>query len=241
MKRNSRWKNYVLGLTACLTALAAGAALAQGSAAVNGVTIPADRIAAPPAAKLVAPDFPAQNLRLPPTVLPLTSARPECGTHHIGYVEALPAGMQPALAWQSRPAAGAVLRLELTSPDAKGLRVQLRGELGGMELRVYQPGSQAALGPYTFFPGGWDEGEEPSRWTPTVGGESVGLEFYQPAGDARPPPQIAAVSYVYEDIAEDYELLGGSCIQDSTCFPPWASEARRVARMNYIDTAGSSV
>jgi hypothetical protein len=222
------------GVTICLAVLAEGAALAQGFAAVNGTVIPADRIPAPPAAKLVAPDFPAQQLSLPATVVPLGSASAEWGPHQVGYVEALPAGMQPAAAWQSRPGAGAVLRFELTSPDAKGLRVQLRGELSGMELRVYQPGGPAVFGPYTFFPGVWDEGEVPSWWTPTVDGESIGLEFYQPAGTARPLPQLTAVSYVYEDIAEDYELLGGSCIQDSTCFTAWAAEARGVGRMNYV-------
>jgi hypothetical protein len=138
--------------------------------------------------------------------------------------------LQPAEAWQSLPDGGAVLRIEFTSENARGLRLQLRGELNGLELRVYDPTDHSAFGPYTFFPGVWEEGEEPTWWTPTIDGTSIGLEYFQKEPNQAPLPEVAAVGYLYDDVVED-ELLGGTCILDVTCFAAWANEAAGVGRM----------
>jgi hypothetical protein len=235
MKRKQHSSNCYIQMTLCLVGLWAAAALAQGGAAIDGAAIPVDRRQQPQVANLVAPEFRAQHLDLPPTVAPpRMSPRQQWGPHQIGYVEQLPDGAQPAPSWQSRQDGGAALRMEFTSRDAKGLRLQLRGELNGLELRVYEPGGQAVFGPYTSFPGVWEKGETPSWWTPTIDGESIGLEFYQRKHADIQLPQLVAVSYVYEDISDD-EMLDEDCLLDSTCFSAWNSEARGIGRVSFVD------
>lgn len=217
-------------------------ARAQTAAPLADTVVAADPALPAPLAQLIAADASVQRIALPLTVVPLGVSE-EWGPQPTGYVEALPAGAQPAEAWQSRPDGSAVLRLEFTSANAKGLRVQLRGALDGLELRVYDPEGPAVLGPYTSFPGVWEDGEKPSWWTPTIFGSSIGLEFYQPTDRPSPPslPELAAICYLYDEPPQEEDPLLGSCLMDVTCQAAWATEARAIGRMNYIDGGGSFV
>ena len=118
-----------------------------------------------------------------------------------GYVEDVTPGIFSAPSWSATADGGRVWTVELHSPGSVALRVRLRGSWGydGLELRVYDPVSGHAFGPYQSprldENGDW--------WTTAIFGESIGLEFYQPDDDnpGRPPvlPELTAVAKHWGD------------------------------------------
>lgn len=207
--------------------------------------------------RLIAPvDSPAYRVELPPTIEPSNqSANTETATdtgvppEQIGYVLPAPTGILASAPWQPVEAGGSVCRVELTSKGAKGLRVQLSGFSGanGLQLRVYEPGGTAVLGPYASPRLSSDN----TWWTPTIFGESIGLEFYAPMSTATPPglPQITAVAYQYKGFdltnlnkttsALEPTQLG--CHQDVSCRPDWAFEAAGVALISFVSGGSTFV
>jgi hypothetical protein len=199
---------------------------------------------------LMAPvDSPAYRIELPPTIEPSnSSAKTETATDNqvppeqIGYVLPAPTGILASAPWQPVEAGGSVCRVELTSKGAKGLRVQLSGFFGtdGLQLRVYEPGGTAVLGPYSSPRLSSDK----TWWTPTIFGESMGLEFYAPTSAAASSrlPQISAVAYQYKGLdvtslnnttsALEPTQLG--CHLDVSCRPDWAFEAAGVALISFV-------
>ena len=91
-----------------------------------------------------------------PRMHELPAARPdagslECGGRKVGYIEAAPAAVGQALqnaAWRTEAGGVQVIRTELHSSGATGLRVQMT-DPGNLELWVYDPHTRLALGPYT--------------------------------------------------------------------------------------------
>src|SRR5215472_1730409 len=230
MKRKQRFNKASRGAMLLMAMLFARAAAAQPVS--EGVGIPPEARSPDQLTTEVAPDVPVQRIELPPTLAPSSRVTDQWGPPEVGYVVPLPDELKPTDAWQSLPEGGAVLRLEFTSANAKGLRLQLRGELNGLQLRVYDPSDHSAFGPYTVFPGVWQEGEEPTWWTPTIDGNSIGLEYFQKKANPVALPEVAAVGYLFDDVVED-EFLGGTCILDSTCYAAWANEAAGIGRMLY--------
>jgi hypothetical protein len=106
---------------------------------------------------LAAPDVAPQRITLPPTaqVPQQTVTGSSTDAIQIGYVQAAPTRLLDAAAWLPAPDGGSVMKVELTSPNAGALRVQVAGLGGaGIEIRPYAPGSKAVFGPYLLSSGG---------------------------------------------------------------------------------------
>lgn len=194
-------------------------------------------------AKLRVPQIAAAPIALPPTIPPKEetprSDLPRPMVQQIGYVLPVDHPMLASVPWAQLPDGGAVLRVELRSPDALGLRVQLSDASGwnGMELRVYEPGGLTVLGPYSSP----HLLREKSWWTPTIFGDTIGLEFYLPPGAPLPDPlpEILAVAYINCRCAFAPGATGG-CHNDVTCSADWATDASAVTRITFISGGGCS-
>jgi hypothetical protein len=169
----------------------------------------------------------------------------------VGYVLPAPANLLEQIVWQEIDPAAAgergaamkqVARIELHSPDAQALRVQMAGIVAsGVTVRVYDPAGPAVLGPYST-PRNADEN---GWWSPTIFGDAIGLELVREANPLEPfePPVITQVAYFYCG-AECHGGPGGTlnCHNDVTCFSTWANaEARAVGAMGFISGGGCFV
>ncbi len=186
-------------------------------------------VAAPPVtlATQVRSTLPASVIVLPATTpLPPEDVDPP----RVGYVLPTPPDLLKTATWQALPDGGYVLRAELVSAGASGLRVQFPADFGsaGMELRVFDPAGAAAFGPYTHPQVSGDG----TWWTPSIFGEAIGLEFYAPDAHAAPArvPPVLAIAYRFEAA----EVMRADCLEDVSCYPAWASDARAVGRMEWI-------
>ena len=137
-----------LGTLALL--LVGGAAVrAQKAPFADGAANPGFQVPLPVALK--APDATPLRLDLPKTTLPPDAGQDQFGYRLVGYSQPVAADPLANAVWQEMPDGGRVLRVELTSPGATGLRVQLTDtRLAHLELRVYKPGAQVVYGPYTL-------------------------------------------------------------------------------------------
>ena len=191
-------------------------------------------------ARLSAPGVSALKIMLPPTVQRPQQLTTGSDTEalQIGYVLAAPAHLLETASWQPAPDGGSVLKVEIASPNAGGLRIQLAGLGGtGIEVRPYAPGSGAVFGPY-LIPAG---GDPAGWWSPMVFGDTLGLEFHLPAGQMMPLIAPAITSIVYAGCNNGCSVGPGAtlnCHLDSTCYPAWAGEATGVAKMVFQDTGG---
>ncbi|MCH8147118.1 MAG: trypsin-like peptidase domain-containing protein [Planctomycetes bacterium] len=152
----------------------------------------------------------------------------------IGYVEAFDSARFAGWPIQQRAGGGWVSRVEFHSKDAEGLRLKIVGlrELAGVKLRVYDPAGTTVLGPFTTA----HTAEDGSWWSPTIFGETIGLELFVPE-DIEPPsalPGIAAVAFLNCKCS----FLAGTtlnCHNDVTCFSGWKNrDARAGARITFI-------
>jgi len=160
----------------------------------------------------------------------------------VGTVLPAPAGLVPLLPAPALANGSRVLKLELTSANAMGLRVHLSHftPSSGLELRVYDTVTKKVLGPYTAP----HLGEDGKWWSPTIFGNTIGLEFTLPAGRPAPArmPEIDDVGYLFCDGTQCTFPPGGtfSCHNDVTCFPTWHdNEARAIAVVYFVPSGGS--
>jgi hypothetical protein len=200
------------------------------------------------ARRLVAPHHSGRRVRLPdgkPRPAVGADACQSCGDAvDAGYIEPAGREIHGEESWSRLPDGTYVLKIELESRNAGGLRVKFAGELPpGVVVRGYD-----LLGNVTepFEPSHHcreehtaAQGIEKTWWAPTIWGEVAGLEFHTPAM-GRPPgrtPRIVKVAYLYNDQAgmgaDGVSGMELSCHLDVTCFPDFANEASAVARMQW--------
>lgn len=168
--------------------------------------------------------------------------------YRVGLGRDLPAAVSQPIAldnwsWQT-VSGGKVAHFSLTSTGA--LRVRALIALGkapaGVELRFYAPADTATVfGPYT-------QTDNPF-WSPTVEGDTLGLELFLPDGVQPAAVELAiprlshlvvnpASSQMKSSILkEDY----ASCQLDVACASPaWQATGKAVARYVFTDTDGLS-
>lgn len=232
---------YAITNTISVMLLMASSLLAQEAPKVDTAYSPALSKAPPTEpARLRAPQVAATPIALPKTIPPkeetLRSDLPRSLAQRIGYVLPTDHPMLASVPWAQLPDGSTVLRVELHSPGAFGLRLQLAHAFGssGLELRLYEPGGTAVLGPY-LSP---DLQPDKTWWTPTVFGDTIGLEFYLPPGAVLPDPlpEITNVAYINCLCAFNPGAPMG-CHNDVTC-SDWATEASAVARITFISGGG---
>lgn len=206
-------------------ALIAGAAFAEAPRADSEARpMPMMNVAAPMVQ--VNPQPMALQLTLPPTVVPVVANVGLCD--EVGYIAQAPQNVVAApraAQWVETAAGQHLSRIELSSANAVGLRVQLT-DIGDMELRVYDPATFVGFGPYISptlaADGTW--------WSTVIFGDSIGLEFTVPAGLPIPPvlPDLTAIAYLYRGLgAGAGEVAGGgpppgTCDPDITCYASWS-------------------
>ena len=224
----------------------AGQSPAAPRPAIDGASAPAGFAAYMPGTRAVS-DAAADAFDLG-LVLPRPAEAGVAGEYrdlrgHIGYVEELLSGTLSQPNWETTEDGAWVWSVELSSSGSAALRVRLHGPWGndGLELRVYDPVSGYAFGPYTRPQ--LDENGE--WWTTIIFGESIGLEFYRPAtGEPGAPPLLPELTAV----AKHWRDPGGpgtgglSCGHlDLLCSPAWVTEGGAVARLSYIENGQSWV
>lgn len=178
--------------------------------------------------------IPAAWQPLPPTRQPDENTDPGFGV--VGYVEPAPVGLLDDLEWQITDEGDAwVAAIELSSTAAHALRVRFDDDFGrdGVQLRVYDPVSGAAFGPYSRP----IRDEHGHWWTTPIFGERIGLEFTVPASVDEPfVPTIGAIAYIFGDSPFTER---GCAHNDVTCFSSWANEADAVVELWFIDGNGN--
>ncbi|MBL8877552.1 MAG: trypsin-like peptidase domain-containing protein [Phycisphaerales bacterium] len=156
-----------------------------------------------------------------------------------GFVEQTPAGLLAAPNWSPVSTGGHTWSVEYSAPDAFALRLRLSGDFGrdGLEVRVYDPVSGNAFGPYTAprldSRGDW--------WTTIIFGSTIGLEFHVPADGAFPPrmPDLTGVAR-YE--SPPGGIAGMECTHlDYSCQGAWQDDGRAVCMLAFIDGDGDVV
>lgn len=161
----------------------------------------------------------------------------------VGNVAAAPPALLPAMPNMPRGDGSRVMRLELRSQGARGLRLKFSdlNRSSGLELRFHDPVKGTVLGPYT----------SPSRlpdgtwWSPTIFGDTIGVEMTLRAGgrlDNR-LPAITEVCYLFCDGVDCSFAPSATlpCHNDVTCTPSWATaDARGIAVIYFVTGGGCS-
>jgi hypothetical protein len=159
----------------------------------------------------------------------------------IGYVEDAPAVVRGPLPRFQLDDELVVSRLELTSPDAGGLRIEIENMFSGsVEVRVYDPNGETVLGPYFA-----DRADEEGRfWTPTIFGTTIGVELvFDEQVDGDLTPAISRIAYIY---------AGGDCLDCATgpgtplachnciaCSSSWQNaDGRAVGQISWLSGGG---
>ena len=115
---------------------------------------------------------------------------PRTGPTEIGFGRELPPAYQknliPLLTWDLQGDGSYAAVIEVTSPDAKGMRAGIRVLASkGVELRFFDPNDPTATFP-AYHPksknGRWDD--VAVHWSPTVSGDRLGIAIYAPNWDA---------------------------------------------------------
>jgi trypsin-like peptidase len=217
-----------------IVALVAGPALAQtrsGSRVEHALVQPALlRESRLDESALRSPEIAPQRFDLPATVRPR-----HVSDGQVGYLGPVPLAVTTGIAWHPLASGARVIRCELTSRNAAGLRFSLRRDAlpSLLQVRMYVPGQQRTLGP--FYPALDAGGGE--WWSPVVLAPTVGVEFYLGPGAAvgpPPRPSLESMSYIFS-----IEELG--CHNPILDHPEWATEASGVMMIcfNDIDCDGT--
>ncbi|WML92314.1 trypsin-like peptidase domain-containing protein [Thiothrix lacustris] len=166
----------------------------------------------------------------------------------VGVGRALPASISQPIdlaTWQWTAVSGGKVA-QFTLNSAGALRVRAQVQLGkfpaGAELRFYSPTDTThVFGPYT---------EANSLfWSPTLEGESLGLELFLPDGGEAAQVELAIpqLSHLVVDPANNtlkssiFKEEYASCQQDMACASPaWQETGKSVARYVFTDTDGLS-
>ena len=241
-----RWIRWALGLlvagVCCVGHAQAPEDDFEERPVVDGAAMPEDllqrlRMHQLPTA-IRAPKIPPTKVVLPETVAPPDDRQadrvgvPAPATMPIGYVGEVPQGIFERAPWHTQPDGGRIKRIELHSRSATALRV-IMTDLGPLELRVYDPVTMSAFGPYTAP----ILNEDGTWWSTIIFGDTIGLEFYLPPGYTTPPktlPRIVGAFYCYADFyGSDFYPQSGDCHTDLTCYPAWANsiEGRAIGRL----------
>jgi len=239
------WKKAAMKMIMIITGLllAVSGVFAQERKIVDGLPFTSvEEQAVEQPVKLVAPDLVPFYIELPRTIRPSRSSTDDAKDQktafdEAGYIEAAPPDILVFAPWSQSKEGGHVCRVELRSADAQALRLQLKGAFGadGLELRVYDPATRSAFGPYSSPRLTEDE----TWWTTIIFGEAIGLEFHQPPGAEFPPhmPVITHIAYYYEGPRSGgiQPTQGCLLLEDVTCFPEFANEARAVMMLSTVD------
>lgn len=238
---------FIAGVLLTAMSLPAGSLWAQDEMVADGVRMDEAmflRTYREPGVQL-APGVRASQMRLPDTVAPPrprgdTTSGGRAGVPavmEIGYTGAVPDGLFESAPWYRLEDGGRVKRIELYSQDATALRV-IMTDLGDLELRVYDPVSKVAWGPYRTP----RLNEDGTWWSTIIFGDTIGLEFHLPAGSAFPPkvmPKIVGIFYAYADFnASDFDPQGAACLADVMCFAAWRGTIEDHAIGMLIGTTG---
>lgn len=145
--------------------------------------------------------------------------------------------------WQRAGTHGWLWVADLVSPRALAVRLHI-DQLAlppGAQLIVWAPGHPDLIaGPY--------EGRGPSNdgtlWTRPVQGEHARVEVFVPGDGDRPadaPLVIDQLIHVYRDpLDKSAEGVDeGTCHNDVTCYPAWASLSRAVGRIDFVKSGSS--
>jgi hypothetical protein len=229
----------------CL-ALLFGCSWTQDIAAAQDIEMVDSAVAperpATPAAQLIAPQAKPVRIQLPATIRPLkqNSSEPQPDKQQVGYLEPFDPNWVPQHQPLVLPDGGRVWRYELHSADAVGLRCQMWGNptQAQLEIRFYDPRSGYVLPPIVSP----ILDEEGVWWGPTIWGDTLGIEIYQPDG-AEGEFSIAIVGVVYLFCTGDCGTPGGgtdfNCYNDITCFPAWKNSFEDNAVGKYFFVSGS--
>jgi len=183
----------------------------------------------------------AHTVTLPPTrsVEPSQRSDPQISPDYerIGYVEPFDRRLLPVWPFTQRQDDSAVARVEFRSEDACGLRLRFENfnPAARTELRFYDRTGATVLGPFAAPPideaGGW--------WSPTVFGDTIGVELYTPEGDDAEAlaPQVVDVAYLSE-ACNTTPGTALTCHNDVTCHAGWSDEAQGVALIYFVSGAG---
>ncbi len=234
---------------AALAALAPSAALADDG--VFAIDAPPTVATATPRAaqgwqnaQLRAPDIAGQLVTLP-MARPLAHDEQIEGEMRsmkrtIGYVEPLDDRLFSAWPWQARPDGARASLVEFTSQESCGLRLRLVDidPKADIEIRIFDPASPTAYGPFVRptldEDGGW--------WSPTIWGDSIGIELYAPNGIAAGAQEPRVEKVAYMPMGSACNLTPNAtraCHNDVVCFPSWDdNDAKGVALIYFV--SGSS-
>lgn len=158
----------------------------------------------------------------------------------IGYVEPFDRQLMPQWPWQNRADGSSVSQVEFLSDGACGLRLRIENidAKSNIQMRFFDATGATVLGPFEAprpdENGGW--------WSPTIWGDSIGVELLAPSGlnPGATQPRIADVATV---------ILGGSCNttpgtaltchNDVVCNSSWNNnEGRSVALIYFVSGTG---
>lgn len=173
-----------------------------------------------------APNIRALRITLPDTVVPEgadTRKQDQEGgfslTKDIGYIERVQEGMFETAPWYKLDDGSRIKKIEMYSKNATALRAVLTDLGPDIELRVYDPKTGVAWGPYAAP----RLNEDGTWWSTIIYGDMIGLEFRLLPDRTFPPrlfPQIVGMYYHYADyqgLVSDIHPQGAACLVDVMC------------------------
>jgi hypothetical protein len=197
--------------------------------------------------KRVAPDKAADRFDLGPVAPRPAEAPAAAGEYRdfrgkVGYLEVTAPGILGNPNWTTLDNGARVWAAELSVPGSPALRARLRGDWGhdGLELRVYDPVSGNAFGPYTRP----TLDENGDWWTTIIFSDAIGLEFHQPAtGEPDALPRLPELNGIAKHWSDQGGPEGGlECGHlDLMCSPAWIDEAEAVCSYSYMEAGDSWV
>ncbi len=111
--------------------------------------------------------------------------------------------LSPQLDWTRHADGSFVSSLTVTSPGAKSVRAGIRAELiAGGEIRFFGFESDEGFAPITREDFHLEGGEIQTLWSPTVEGDTIGIEIALPSEKAR-----SAFSFHVDEIAHDFRSI----------------------------------
>jgi lysyl endopeptidase len=175
----------------------------------------------------------------------------QTGINRSADVESLKA--LPVLSWKTTATGGQVARLQVTSPDAVGLRVGL--QMGSIDSRAELRAAGSDAPGKVVAAVSAAEAKRLSNakgvyWTPSTDGASQIIEVYLPKGVATTTVKLRVgnVSHLLATSRKDTLLKefgdSGTCNQDNVCRNAalgvnYTNVAKSVARMFFTDDVGS--
>jgi len=183
---------------------------------------------------------------------PLNRSNSRLRPYPIGVSRAIPALPDVAdWAWSALPDGGQAAAFELISRQASRIRVLIQANAlpDGVEIRVFDPADPGHVrGPFhnrDFQP----LGSHPAAlWTPSLPGESLGLELYAPPGIDPGSIRLSfpRLSHLVQGpgsrtLRNTSTLRLAGCQVSAACAPAeWQEEGKAVARYIYTETDGAS-